>query len=788
MPPSAARDRVFNDALSFAVRLTRDDMQANAALIDALLDRAAASAGSASQQVNYRLTRSRLARARNDAQTELRLQQEILADAAMRDVSVSRGDAGGTRPASSVAEDAIDDLIRRNGRGFYESQDRAAAEMLAAAEGRNDAALFLAVARQFPNAQIAPRALLGAADAQEAAGEPRLAGQTLRQVLFKYPQDPHRAVMIESLARNYLALPNRIDVAVARLAQGAKLPGNPRLTKPLKLPDGAVLQDMTLAEAEQALRQFSQKVSARALPDPRLPSTEQSPRGARLTGFDAQTPESVIPGISALALPLRDFARNDRVVAFTGDGRTAVFAIGSSKPEFSSDALSSAPRGVAWIGSNLLLWNNTDLAVVRGEGGRTLWKATVGSLPSAEVVAAPEQEETVDEIGDDAGADAGDGLRINGQIVVRGQGQVMINARMRQPLARDGVMVRGLAAEAANRAQPAAAAVVVQAGEQIVHVRPLTDRVILGTSTGRIVALDLADGKILWQSRVGEEAPTHLLASDDFVVLRGGEETRVQLMVLDTLSGQLLRRQTFVDENGAGRVPINLALGADGTLVYLMPDGIRGKDLFEPGDRLNFEIVNSRDEPGLAFVGSSLPEHIQIADGRIVVLSDAGAYIRVHSLETGKLLRFLDSDARLATGASNWQVLMRLVGSRVYVIGKRELRSYDLDQPGNAWISRFPPRTSTLARDRFVTPRHVVVISEPTGPGGARRPRSTPATSLLMQAVSRADLGGGRESGLLEHDIPLADPSGISAWQPVDGGLYYLSGDQQLHFLRGTAK
>jgi hypothetical protein len=34
------------------------------------------------------------------------------------------------------------------------------------------------------------------------------------------------------------------------------------------------------------------------------------------------------------------------------------------------------------------------------------------------------------------------------------------------------------------------------------------------------------------------------------------------------------------------------------------------------------------------------------------------------------------------------------------------------------------------------------------------------------------------------HDI--AEPAGITQWQAVDGGVYYVSGDHKLHFLRGS--
>jgi hypothetical protein len=32
----------------------------------------------------------------------------------------------------------------------------------------------------------------------------------------------------------------------------------------------------------------------------------------------------------------------------------------------------------------------------------------------------------------------------------------------------------------------------------------------------------------------------------------------------------------------------------------------------------------------------------------------------------------------------------------------------------------------------------------------------------------------------------INDPAGITAWQPVNGGMYYLSGDQKLHLLQSA--
>ena len=56
---------------------------------------------------------------------------------------------------------------------------------------------------------------------------------------------------------------------------------------------------------------------------------------------------------------------------------------------------------------------------------------------------------------------------------------------------------------------------------------------------------------------------------------------------------------------------------------------------------------------------------------------------------------------------------------------------------------------------------------------------------VRLLAFSRAPLAGaaGPESGLLEHPHTITDPATMLAWQPVDGGFYYLTGDQKLHFL-----
>ena len=64
--------------------------------------------------------------------------------------------------------------------------------------------------------------MLAAAESFETSGNYRQSSQILRQVITKYPESKDKAQVLEALARNYLALPNHLDVAIARLSQAAR--------------------------------------------------------------------------------------------------------------------------------------------------------------------------------------------------------------------------------------------------------------------------------------------------------------------------------------------------------------------------------------------------------------------------------------------------------------------------------------------------------------------------------------------------------------------------------------
>ena len=56
--------------------------------------------------------------------------------------------------------------------------------------------------------------------------------------------------------------------------------------------------------------------------------------------------------------------------------------------------------------------------------------------------------------------------------------------------------------------------------------------------------------------------------------------------------------------------------------------------------------------------------------------------------------------------------------------------------------------------------------------------------AMCVMAYSRKP----ERQGFVEVYFDFAEPDGIMACQAVEGGIYYLAGDQKLHFLAGTGK
>ncbi len=782
MQAGAARNQVFHDALTFAQKLSGDERPEVHERASKLYDRAAAAASSPMQQVHYRMSRARFDEAARQPGLAVKRYQEILSDPQLRTVPLLDEAIAGPAQADSIAEKQITRLKKKDPTVYTPFEAAAVAALKEAKEGKDDIATrLLAVAQSYPNSSVAATALIEAADAYEAAGTPRLAIQAVRQLYFKTPVDsPEKARIDETMARNYLQLTGvtgSVGAAAARLAQQASVNGDLKLQKPLKLPDGRILTDTTFAKALEEVRKYSGREAARTLPDFRLPLPVTAPppvpgaKRVRRQPFLPPGPQSVVADVKSLVLPVREFSRADRIVAWTGAGGIALFASGQVQPLVSMDGFSDEPRNCAWVGGNMVVWGAAQLALVKADQSKLAWSMDLKQLQSIEVARVGEVAQQVRP-------------NPNANIVVAPNGQVFIrqNGRLGRP---------GLIQPMQLNLPPQPPRPPAGAAEQIVEVRPVGDRVLVTTSSGRLFSVDLADGKLAWQTRFSERAVDRLCANEDFTVVKVSDDTTVRLVAMDTFTGQVLGSKTFVAQNGL--VPVNLALSADGTLVYTLPDRLCLKNLYTSWpDSSDREVQGPAGLP--PFSGATQPDQLVVAEGRILALADNGTdkYVRVHSLETGNPIPLKiaspqgDQEVdRVLTAGKNWNVSLRVVGPHLYVVSAEGVTSYNLDRPAETWTSVVPD-THFNVRDMFVGQQFLVLIDDETPAPNGGAP-AQPVYGLRAFGLYPASPTNPAESGRLDFKVDVTDPAGLTgSWQAVDGGFCYLSADQKLHLLRGA--
>jgi outer membrane protein assembly factor BamB len=825
------RDQLFSDALTFAEKLSATGNADVRPRVLEMYARAAAAADSPAQQVRYRISRARLAETERDAPTSVELYQQILSDARLRQEPLTDDTTGSASQAGAYAERAIGNVIRLAGAGIYQKYQQAASDALAAAQQAGDPAKLLAVAQVYPNSTVAPQAMLAAADAYEAAADPKSAVNVLRPMYFKYPDSTEKPRIIEAMARNYLLLKNRrgnVDSAAARLAQGGTLPGDPKLTKPLVLPDGKKLDaGMPFAQALEEVRKYTGREAAKGLPDFRLPMPRKRTRDEKAANPDwpflPPARQPVIADVTTLVLPAPQFARPDRLVTWTAGRGLSIYPAGASKPLGSSDSVAQQPQNLAWLDDDLLVWGAGRLALVPGAGGPAKWKLDVTTLPALEVT----------RLADAAATGLPGGMPNppfgNVQVMVQGNRQFIIRNGMMQPL------------QPAPVAPPPAAG----ANEQVTDVRPVGDRVLVSTSTGRLLSAELPTGRVAWQTRLSDRALDRVVATEDFTVVRCSDENTVRLVVLDTFTGQHLGTKPFAVQPSI--VPMNLAISADGTLVYTLPNALVLKDLYKPwADPASEKTINGPVQQP-PYTGATRPDQLVIAEGRVLALADAGPqigvtpdkYVRLHSLETGLALPLKfktgkgdeEVDRVLTTGNKAWDVGLRVIGSHLYVVGSRAIVSYNLDRPAESWSTANTLPNATI-RDAFVGQDFLAVLEQPDAiaaagaqprppqaqqqlqqqqfpqqvpvapPGAAQPPepgqqpanvenaaadRPSPSYRLHIYGIYAVSEKNPAQSGRLDYVKEVADPAGITGnWQPIDGGFAYQTADGKVKMLLGA--
>jgi outer membrane protein assembly factor BamB len=796
MRPGVERDRAFARALAFAQRLAwpREGASDPAKALG-LFDRAGAAANSPPQQVSYRLSLAKFAREQRDFNAEVRLYQEILSNPSWRAVVVPGEDGGATKTAAALAEASIADRVK-DAPPSYGPFEQQAAEKFAIARQAKDPAQMLAVAQVYPNSKVAPDAMIAAAGAYEDAGKFLPATQVLNAAYRKYYDRADRALIIEAIARNNLRLPGRIGIAIGRLDEGNKLLNSPQLKGALKLPDGQTIENVSFAAAAELLQKYSAQAASAALPDFNIPAwPKDANRKNRKKPFVPETAESIIADVDALLVPprpLRESAsRNDRVVTWTRNRGVSVYAVGSNVPIGTNASMTRQPVGIAWCngGKDLLVWTADRLTLLKGDALASGWDVTVKTLPQVEIVDAADAVSRVDDIQPPRGVPvAPDMIFVDNQIMNLPGGPGMGRLRNAAQMAR-------AAALAAGQQQ--------QQAERIDHVRPLGDRVVVATSTGRITALDLAGGQPAWQTRTGDAAIDQLVANDDFIAARFDDDGGVQLVALDTFAGQVVMRTTFTPDTA----PANIALAPDGTLLYTRPDRVCGKDLYEPGNSLKFggDSATAPEGAGQVFNRTGAPggddldtaaEQIVVAQGRIYAVADHGQFVRVLSLYDGR-----EIGHKLQTEAKDWNVRLRVVGPRLYVFTSETAFSYHVVREDESWMGTIDRFQRPTVRDFFIGKSHVVLLDQSAaamqqmaggagGGGGAGEagPDTSPRFRLLAYARYPTAAGRDDESGKFDQSVDITHAVGIhlKQWQGVEGGFYYHSVDRKLHFLKGS--
>jgi hypothetical protein len=400
----------------------------------------------------------------------------------------------------------------------------------------------------------------------------------------------------------------------------------------------------------------------------------------------------------------------------------------------------------------------------------------------------------------------------NMQVMIQGNRQFVIRGGQLQPF------------------QPAQVAPRPAAGvdEQVVEVRPVGDRVLVSTSTGRLLSADASTGRITWQTRLSDRALDRVVATEDFAVARASDESTVRLVVLDTFTGQHIGTKPFAVQPSI--VPMNLALSADGTLVYTLPNALVLKDLYkawnDPGSEKT--IPGPVQQP--PYTGATRPDQLVIAEGRILALADGGPqigvipdkYVRLHSLETGLALPLRyktgkgdeEIDRVLTTANKGWDVGLRVIGSHLYVVGSRAVVSYNLDRPAESWNTANTLPNAAI-RDAFIGHNFVAVLEQPDAIAAAGAPapqpqagvvpvqppdpgqqpavanplpeRPAPMYRLHVYGIYPVSEKNPAQSGRLDYVKDVADAAGITGnWQPIDGGFAYQTADGKVKMLLGA--
>ncbi|MGC4034252.1 MAG: PQQ-binding-like beta-propeller repeat protein [Tepidisphaeraceae bacterium] len=465
------------------------------------------------------------------------------------------------------------------------------------------------------------------------------------------------------------------------------------------------------------------------------------------------------------------------------DHRVGIVTAGTGAVQWTDAAPNELPTRAGFVG-DMLVVTTPDETIGIDSAGKAVWKVAAATLPPVELTIDTNTRREAGEGGVTINRGVINGRVLNGQF--RGQLQI-INGR---------VVPMPQVQQQAEPAEDAAAN-----AERFSEVRLLSDRVVLATTTGRVLAVDLALSALAWQNRVSESGVSRLLSSDDFIAAgfidpANGSEA----YVFDAVTGQTVLHKSYDGNNNpqAGGL-VNLALSPDGVLVTMQAGRLTAVDLYDigSGDR-KYDAANARGNGMMA-----MPFIQSMNEGQLVISGDkvlavyAGMTgqqsVHAYDLRTMRAVSTTDPRTRRETEVGFGMrrldpdgTPMRILasGNAFYVVGQRTVLAFDTSKPAiePAWETLPGARDRKPMRDCVLSQDYLVQIA-PTTPVNIDAER-LPAARLSIYSRSKTEKGG--ESGLLEQVPVLQEPAGIMAenWQLTDGAFFFITGDNKLKVAR----
>jgi hypothetical protein len=241
--------------------------------------------------------------------------------------------------------------------------------------------------------------------------------------------------------------------------------------------------------------------------------------------------------------------------------------------------------------------------------------------------------------------------------------------------------------------------------------------------------------------------------------------------------------------------PINLALAADGTLVYTLPGQLCIQDLFEanlspqgmePGVAKDVELPNQ--PPMFLGAGRPQPEQLLIHGGRVFAVANSGKEVRIYSIDTGDLWQTEgrngpETTGVVATWSTSANVRLHISGNYLFVFSPRNLVTYRIDPPKPGWDWKDDPTRVTNYKQILFGKDYVALVDRPGPPATeSNRPGNRVTLNFFNRMVKELP---DEEAGFLlfNPEFPVIDDN--LALQAVEGGVAYFTG-HTIQFLVGA--